>query len=252
LEDFVSTPEEVWAKVAEIAPAFKHEHDVSGNFRAVEEIVAGGSLTWRRAHELYQPKPGHHVLDVGANAGIYSAFCAAHGAMVMAFECGQNSFNLLEKMMYQSKLNASIIPMKVAVTGKNGLRQIVEHGIENNGLFYYNGGLETIGVKWGAEDLAKSEYVPGLSLDFILKEYWSNVEVNCMKVDVEGAEAEILLAASQATLRRIKFMYIEIHEWIGPNLYHNLVEWLRSTCSSLEGYTQPQTGLYEALYVRNW
>lgn len=248
----MSTPEEVWEQVAAVVPVFQQEHDVSGNFRAVEEIVLGGSLTWRRAHELYRPQPGHKVLDVGANAGIYSAFCAAHGAHVIAFEPGTNSFTLLAKMVKQANLGDLIYPVKAAVGGKCGFRRTVEHGIENNGLYYYNGGLETTGVKWGEEDFKKSEWVPVLSLDEIVGRFCDGHDVNCMKIDVEGAEAEIILGASRATLRRIKFMYIEIHDWIGENLYHNLIECLRSTCSSVEGYTQPQTGLYEALYVRNW
>ncbi len=131
--------QEVWERVAVEHPEFTKSCDVSGNFRAVEEIVLSGSLTWKKAHELFRPGPDKLVLDIGANAGIYSAFCAVKGADVFAFEPGLNSYTLLNKMIAETKLS-NINPIKAAVGRKAGLQRTVEHRIENNGLVYFNGG----------------------------------------------------------------------------------------------------------------
>jgi FkbM family methyltransferase len=239
----MSTAEEVWNRVAAEHPEFTPAHDISGNFRAVEEIVLGGSLTWRRAHELFKPRPGMVVLDIGANAGIYSAFCGANGATVYAFEPGRNSFDLLSRMVSQSGL-ANVHPIKAAISDINGLDRTVEHGIENNGLFYFNGGLQSKGIHWSIEDLAKSEVIPVMTLDSVI---FVADDIDCVKIDVEGSEADIILAATPRTLRKIRFMYIEVHDWMGRALYDEMLEYLREHCQ-VEGYVHPVTGLFEAIY----
>jgi FkbM family methyltransferase len=243
------TKEEVWQKISSTVPVFRPEHDISDNFRAVQEILLGGSLTWCKAHEYFQPKNGMTVLDIGANAGIYSAYCGAHGAQVLAFEPGRNSFALLSKMTELSGLQRFVYPIKAALSSRNGMALTLEHRIENGALPYFNGGLETAGVKWGTEDFAKAEWVPTLDLRSVV----SNLshEIDCMKMDVEGAEAEILSVTPQWILRKIKFMYIEIHDWMGLDLYTTMLDHLKATCDKVDGYTNPQTGLFEALYVKN-
>ena len=72
----------VWERMAAEHPEFTRGCDPTDNFHTVEEIILGGSLTWKRANELFQPFPGARVMDIGANVGIYTAYCALNCAYV--------------------------------------------------------------------------------------------------------------------------------------------------------------------------
>ena len=47
-------------------------------------------------------------------------------------------------------------------------------------------------------------------------------------MDVEGAEFEILLATPEEALQKIKFMYVEFHDWASQELHDATMEKLRS------------------------
>ncbi len=91
----------------------------------------------------------------------------------------------------------------------------------------------------------KSEVVPVLTLDSIIN--FCDSQIDCVKIDVEGSEADIITGASMDTLSKIRFMYIEVHDWMGRDLYMQMLAHLR-VVYSVEGYVHPGTGLFEAIY----
>jgi FkbM family methyltransferase len=236
--------DQVWEQVRREHPEFTEACDIGNNHHAVREIVLGGSLTWLKAHSYFQPAPGTHVMDVGANAGIYSAYCAVNGADVEAFEPGRENFELLTHMIDAADLHTKIRGIKAAIMGKSGPTKYVAHGFVKDETIYYNGGLLTAGVKWSETDLAKAEDVHAISFDAAI----GDQEWDCVKMDIEGAEAEVLLTAHASSLAQIKFMYVEIHDWMGMELYTEMVERM-GNLFQLDGYLNPKHGIWEALYL---
>ena len=146
-------------------------------------------------------KPGEVVVDVGASYGAYALTAAACGAQVLAFEPEPTVFvDLLENV----KLNPG---MKVkaacaALADKPGLIEMARYA-----------------PHWPQQTIS-SPY-PALPLDAL----WIN-RCNWMKVDVEGAEYQVLNGAEQ-TLRRFRpRLIIESHIFLEPDLTRKLKSYL--------------------------
>jgi len=240
----MSSSEEVWNRIASEHPEFTHDHDVTNNSETVREIVLGGSVTWAGAHERFKPFPGARVMDLGANVGIYSAFCAIHGAEVTAYEPQPITFAFLSKMIERTGLAGRIKAINSAVWRWSGQFPFVGHEADIGGDYIqYNGGLHTNGVVWTMADFKNSVPVDCISFD----EAIGDTTWDCVKVDIEGAEFEILLHASLAALERIKFMYVEFHPWVNEKWYRLVIERLQAIFK-FEGY-QSKEGSWEAAYL---
>ena len=70
-----------------------------------------------------------------------------------------------------------------------------------------------------------------------------------VKIDIEGAECEVLLAASLESLRRIKFIYVEFHPWVNDRLYRETVARLESIYHFEGAYWNSSIGRWEAAYL---
>jgi FkbM family methyltransferase len=247
------TPEEirdrdcVWAEVAARFPQFTHAHDPADNYHAVREIVLSGSVTWAAANGYFKPWPGKWVLDIGANAGIYSAFCAIHGARVVAYEPFQQVYSLLVKMVDEIPNGDLITPINAAVWTFTGNIPYIGHKVINTDVTCYNGGVPTNGVRWTDDDFNNAVEVRCVSLDDAIGDRtW-----DCVKIDIEGAEYEMLLAASPEKLKQIKFCYLEFHHWTGsdPSLYARTIEKLESIFKCSYYLARGSEGPYEAAYL---
>lgn len=235
---------QVWAQMAREHPEFTDEHDVANNYHAVREIILGGSATWRGANARFKPFPGAKVMDLGANAGIYSAFCALHGADVTAYEPHPVIFSLLSEMIQRTGLASRINALNAAVWTHNGQTPFIGHVSPDDACTRYNGGVPTNGVSWTVDDFKNATPTKCVSLDHAIGEtIW-----DCVKMDIEGAEFEILLSASYEALSRITFMYIEFHPWASQTLYEKTIAKLERIFT-FEGSCRTDTGRWEAAYL---
>jgi hypothetical protein len=78
--------------------------------------------------------------------------------------------------------------------------------------------------------------VPSTSLDAIFAEREIE-QCDLLKMDCEGAEYEILFAASDDTLRRIRRIVLEYHDWVVPFGHRDLARMLRER--GFEVWVQP-------------
>lgn len=125
------------------------------------------------------------VLDVGANIGTFSVL-AGQKNKVIAYEPEPNNYELLIKNI---KLNKA---------------KVVAHEL---GLGI--GGYSTIDDQQGGSRLGSGEHdVETISLTEALKDI---KEIDFMKMDCEGSEYPIILAASGKTLKKIKRFAFEVH-----------------------------------------
>jgi FkbM family methyltransferase len=224
----------VWEEVGRLHPYFTRAHDPAGNYHAVREIVLGGSLSWAGVHQRFQPGPDSLVMDVGANVGIYTAYCALRGAHVVAYEPFDTPANLLEKMVKANGLDHLVTLVNAAISTFTGECPYFGNLSHLDGACpAFNGGLITKGVYWTEAERERSVLMPCVSLDDAIGERtW-----DCVKIDIEGAEAEVLLAASSEALHRIRFMYVEFHPWIDRETYDRMI-WRLRDLYRFEGITK--------------
>lgn len=157
----------------------------------------------------YRPRAGDQVLDVGANKGVFTAFCALNKARVTAYEPNPEAFALLLDTVRRNGLGDLIRPVQAAVSDSRGTGYYQGSKVEATGKFALqkttNGRLLEDGELVGEGTIVAE--VPLVTLaDAVGDQAW-----DCVKVDVEGHEFKILPAAPDEVLRWIKFLTVEIH-----------------------------------------
>jgi FkbM family methyltransferase len=143
-------------------------------------------------------RDGWTIIDIGAGLGDFTAYAAwrsPHGR-VLAYEPFPESFALLEQNL---QLNGArnVEAQPYAIAGAAGpLRLDIggEHAVQHTTTAH---GAHTIEV-------------PAITLDTVLTDQ-AVTRCDFLKMDVEGAEYAILMAASAATLGKIERIALEYH-----------------------------------------
>src|SRR5258707_12181515 len=104
-------------------------------------------------------------MDIGANAGIYTAFCGANGAHVTAYEPHPVLFPMLSSMVEHTGLTDCVEAVNAAVWTYTGECPFIRHISPNSDCTRYNGGVPTDRVPWTADDLQKATPTKCVSLD---------------------------------------------------------------------------------------
>jgi len=140
------------------------------------------------------------VLDIGANVGIFATRVAPLAHQVLAFEAARENFGRLEQNVADWP---QIQAFHTAVTASSGsIRLYVPSQERLSGEFSTYPGLS------GQE--ARYEEVAALSLDDLFAAHITGA-CDLMKLDVEGAEYDIIEGASAATLSRVRRIVGEYH-----------------------------------------
>jgi FkbM family methyltransferase len=229
----IADRDSVWERIAKEHPEFTRAMDISENYHTVREIVLGGAIPWAGANERFKPFRGAKVMDIGANVGIYSAFCAANGADVTAFEPHPQAFAQLMAMIKNTGL--PIKAVNVAISDFNGSATFAAHVNPDPMCIWYNGGINKDG-DCGAQCVAFEDAIGDAIFD-------------CVKMDVEGEEFNILLNTPLDALRRIKFMYLELHPWTTDKIYRETLARLESIYRLEGAYWSSDLGRWEAVYL---
>ncbi|BAZ41960.1 group 1 glycosyl transferase [Calothrix sp. NIES-4101] len=160
-------------------------------------------------------KPGMVVFDVGANIGDYSILFSklvGKSGKVYCFEATSNTFNQLDQRLEDEKYTNTYRFQK-AVYSENTQ-------IEFNEFSDEFAAWNSIGKPQMLNPNGCGEYVPilnttiveAVSLDSFCKEY-QIVNIDYLKVDVEGAESDVLQGASDLLSRKaINFIQFEISQ----------------------------------------
>lgn len=137
------------------------------------------------------------VVDVGANAGLFShfAFCLNPRVEIIAFEPLPKMGDYLKALKERSEMNFRCIP-KAAGSAPGTATLESPHGYD------------------GTSHIAKSGPTTGATLQVevtTVDRELAGRSVLVMKIDVEGFEEEVI-AGAQETLSRTKFVIIEAHD----------------------------------------
>lgn len=188
--------------------------------RVVAHILNNGTRFLLRLHtfdmiilneiyilDLYSPlnpitKKGD-IIDIGAHIGFFSVFAATtfKPYRVLAFEPYTPNFLLLKKNIEYNNLTSIILPTKLAVGGRKG-KSTLFIDAQNTG-----------GHSLHANLTSKSKHKEVISLTTLDDIFTTHSIKHCsiLKLDCEGAEYDILKAASDETLKKIHLIILEYH-----------------------------------------
>lgn len=159
--------------------------------------------------EQFSPKIGDIVIDVGAAFGFYTIMASkrvGQGGRVVAIEPQPDNFEMLNRNIKLNKL-ANIITLNYAVSSKKTMLKLFDS-------------YSTIQERAG-QNLQSYIEVSADTLDNLLRQVAID-EVNWVKVDVEGAELEVLKGAVGVLSRsRDIALFVEVHS---PDLVRPILE----------------------------
>lgn len=172
-------------------------HGGNSSINSIPEIFGT-----RAYHEfLSLVKPGDLFIDIGANIGIVSLAAAKRGAIVEAYEPDIR----LHKLFHMNTDQYGTVHLRAeGVAGISGTRKLMgtETGFGGSSLVLGDGHFSQSIQCLGINDILN----PLQSLDF-------------MKMDIEGAEAEVLDAIFVENLKKISNILIEYHEPVATESY---------------------------------
>lgn len=216
--------EEVWAAATAESPlppfALKSGHIIhhapedEPEFLFYEQFVVDSYLpAW-----FYSPKPQDVVLDCGANMGMFAIRLAvsAPGITVHCFEPAAAARSRLHANIAANSLfgHTSIHPFAIAGhCGSVALYHTWASG--HRSIFHYDRVLSGHAEECECVDLNRAV------------EICNSDRIDLLKIDVEGAEIEILEPASFETLSAVKRIVVEYHDHIRPDSSRRVLQRLK-------------------------
>ncbi len=140
------------------------------------------------------------VVDAGAHVGTFAATAAAHAAQVVAVEPNPANLELLRANLDRNGID-NVEVVEGALWPGGGEVELAMAGPTSAGSVVGEGGGTTVKV-------------PTVDLDGLVERLGP---IDLLKLDIEGAEFEVLRAASPATLAQIDTIVGELHLWADPS-----------------------------------
>jgi FkbM family methyltransferase len=175
--------------------------------------------------ERFLPKQGDIVVDIGAHIGLYTVISSKRvgsNGKVVAIEPDPSNFEMLNRNIKLNQLT-NVLPLNYAVYSKETKVKLYLPE-EKSGHTIYN----TMMVLDRAKANEKFVEVNANTLDNLLQENGIEQQLNWIKIDVEGAEFEVLKGSADILSNSKDIaLLIEVHNLGGrTNLYRHIVEFL--------------------------
>lgn len=154
---------------------------------------------------------GSKIVDIGGNIGTFAVYAARSGAgRVYSYEPGREAYNLLQKNIQMNGMLDCVVAERMAVADCDGgtVAFPIASSPDNRMV-----SAETPPVGY--------DLVPTTTLDAILARHKLDF-VDCVKIDCEGAEYQIVLNTPDAVWSRIKEIKMEYHSGRPEVLIHRL------------------------------
>ncbi|WP_316506234.1 FkbM family methyltransferase [Nitrosopumilus sp.] len=159
-------------------------------------------------------KPGQTVLDIGANIGFYTLIAASNvgpNGKVFAFEPSVQNVEMIGKSVAENSMT-NVHVSNVAVSDKSGLGELYlspyyqsEHSLFE---YHYSSGTHS----------GKKTTVELVIIDEFLEQNCNSLNVDFIKMDIEGAESRALCGMKK-TLKENKHLTMITEFW--PQGFHN-------------------------------
>jgi FkbM family methyltransferase len=193
--------------------------------------------------EYFTPKDGEIVVDVGAHIGHYTIISSkrvGQNGRVIAIEAHPDNFEILNRNIKLNKLT-NVIPLNYAVYSKQTKLKLYLP-VEEPGFTIYN----TIMINRAKTD-EKFIEVNANTLDYLLQQNGIR-DANWIKIDVEGAEFEVLKGAHNILSNSKDIaLLIEVH---GLDNYTPVIEFLHSYNLNVEFEMSNENGDWRHIIAR--
>ena len=184
-------------------------------------IGMGDFLPGHESHIVgrFTPKEGDTVIDIGAHIGRYtitSSKQVGNTGKVVAIEADPDNFQLLKRNIVLNNLT-NVLPLNYAVFSTRTRMKLYE---------------QSASAKYNSVMLARAAKTKNYvevnadTLDSILKQNGIN-QVNWIKIDVEGAEFEVLKGSNKTLSSNDISLLVEIHNIDDPSHYDNILNFLK-------------------------
>ena len=180
-------------------------------FKDIHTAYIPEILTEIYRDKIYEPflngRKDITILDIGANIGLTTYYFAQHARRVISLEPSRQHFEVLREMVYYNSLDDIVTPVNKAIGNTNERR-----------TFYHNKNATMFSLNKAVDDKSSEpEEVEVITLEKLLNS--SHIKkVHFLKLDVEGAEAEIIGGSwFQMASEKIESMVFEYHSWCGVN-----------------------------------
>ena len=182
---------------------------------------------------LFRPSEGDTVVDIGAHMGRYtitSSKSVGASGRVIAVEAHPYNFRILQHNIRLNKLK-NVNALNWAVYSKKARLKLYLPDEDLGYTMHHSLMTNYLASKYSREIERRYIEVEADTLDNLLKTRGIN-DVNWIKIDVEGAEYEVLRGAKEilSTNRRISIL-VEVH---GKDTYGPTIELLRSNNFNIE------------------
>lgn len=156
--------------------------------------------------EYHVPRDAELIVDIGANIGLFSLFAAqaAPRTQIVAIEPFPACFERLVTAVTENHLNERVACWRLGVAVEAGARFMPESGVPQSR------GLLPAGTE-ASNGMVKVEVT---TLKILLAQAQSHAgdrPIDFLKIDVEGAEHEILTGLAPGSLDGVKKLGIEYH-----------------------------------------
>jgi FkbM family methyltransferase len=182
---------------------------------------------------IFRPKEGDIVVDIGAHMGRYtipSAKSVGVSGKVIAVEAHPYNFGILQHNLKLNKLT-NVSALNSAVYSKKANLKLYLPDEDLGYTMHHSVMTNYLSTKYNNEIERKFVEVEADTLDNLLKSS-AITTVNWIKIDVEGAEYEVLKGAREilSTNKPISIL-VEVH---GKETYGPTIELLRSNNFNIE------------------
>lgn len=206
--------------------------------RLFQEIFVGRCYT---RGGFYQPRAGETVLDLGANIGAFALAMQwlGRGVRVHSFEPASDTRARLERNVAVNGLEGLVTVHPYAVTGSAGTLTLKRGGVAgHSSLFasrFVDGGYE--------------EQVQAVGLDGAVA-LTGSPTIDLLKIDIEGAEIEVVEGAGADTWARVRRVVVEYHDLFRPGCRERVARVLQAQgfarVETLPEPSTPELGLVRA------
>lgn len=177
------------------------------------------------------------LYDIGANIGAYSLISASLGSKVYAFEPSPENYATLHENIRINSLNDLVIAMPFVL---GSLNKEESFSVSDN-----TSGATATFIAGNSEKTIK-EHLPMVRLDFLIENFGIQ-KPTIMKIDVDGAEVEVLKGATK-TLgnKNLRSVLVEVE----ADLKNEVNKIMESNNFKKEGEYERHKGVQNLIYKR--
>lgn len=175
------------------------EDHSAGDANGAREVLT--SMMYRQFLPLMNLPSEINVLDLGTNNGGFPLLLKSEKIRVKRLACVEFNPQTFSRMRFNIERNfdCEFIGLNVAACGENKEIEIALNSGSTDDSIYFN------------QSRGKTYRLQGLSFDEIYRRTFAAQIIDLCKIDVEGAEFEILGGREHQNLKNCRYLLMEIH-----------------------------------------